>query len=92
MQTRSTLVMSQEQQERSLFLFVVVVGYLITFTIASNSGTRYSAQQLVLGVVFGVIYLVLGFFDAEILGHLSVARRNALFFPVQIARVPAGIG
>ena len=91
METRSTLGMSQEQQERSLFLFVVVVGYLVTFTLASSSGTRYSMPQLILGVIYGIIYLVLGFFDAEILGHFSPARRNALFFPVQIAMV-LGIG
>jgi signal transduction histidine kinase len=91
METRSTLDLSREQQERSLFLFVVVVAYMVTFTVASNSGTRYSAQQLILGVVFGVVYLNLGFFDAEILRRLSPAGRNAVFFPLEIAMV-LGIG
>lgn len=91
MATRSTLSMSEEQQEKSLFLFVVVVGYLVTFTVASNGGTLYSATQLLLGILFGVIYLMLGFFETEILRHFSARTKNALFFPVEILMV-FGIG
>ena len=91
METRSTLTMRQEQQEKSLFLFVVVVGYIITFTVSSQGGMQYSVLQLLLGIAFGVIYLTLGFFETEILRRFSHNARNALFFPVQVVMV-FGIG
>jgi signal transduction histidine kinase len=83
--------MQQEQQEKSLFLFVVVVGYIITFVVAANEGMRYSVPQLLLGIGFGVIYLILGFFEREILRRFLPNTRNAIFFPAQLA-MAFGIG
>lgn len=80
METCSTLSMRQEQQEKSLFLFVVVVSYIVTFTVASNGGTRYSITQLLMGIIFGV-YLIPGFFETEVLQRFSAHTRNAIFFP-----------
>lgn len=92
METRSTLPMRREQQqERSLFLFVVVVGYIVTFTVAANGGTRYSIPQLAMGIIFGGIYLILGFFETEVLRHLSANKQNTLYFAIQITLV-FGIG
>lgn len=91
MENHSRSLPAQEQQEKSLFLFVVVVGYIVTFTVASNSGAQYSVAELLAGIFFGVIYLLLGFFESELLGRFSPARRNTLFFSVELALV-LGIG
>ena len=45
MQNGSNQSLLQEGQEKSLFLFVVVVGYIITFLLAANGGTHYTASQ-----------------------------------------------
>jgi signal transduction histidine kinase len=91
MNTRSALSLRQEQQEKSLFLFVVVMGFIITFTVASQGGTQYSLPQLLLGITFGVIYLSLGFFEDEVLRRFTPGARNAIFFPVELVMV-FGIG
>ena len=91
METHLTQAPRLEQQERSLFLFVVVVGYIITFTVAANDGEQYTITRLLIGIGCGVIYLILGFFEAEILGHFSPSLRNPSYFLVQIALV-FGIG
>ncbi len=91
MQDSTTQSLLQEGQEKSLFLFVVVVGYIITFLLASNGGTHYTASQLFLGILFGVIYLILTFFDAEILGRFPHNTRVFLYFLIQLTMV-LGIG
>jgi hypothetical protein len=82
--------MRQEQQEKSL-LFMVVVGYIVTFTVASKGGTRYSITPLLMGIIFGVVYLIPGFFETEVLQRFSANMRNAIFFPAQVA-MAFGIG
>lgn len=81
MEAPSTLSMRQEYQERSLFLFVVVVGYLVTFALASQGEIQYSIQELLLGIASGVIYLTLGFFETDIVWRFSPGVRNAIYFP-----------
>jgi hypothetical protein len=91
METRSILSMRQEQQQRSLFLFVVVAGYIVPFTGASNGGTQYFVTQLLPGLIFGVIYLSLGFFEAEVLQPFSTNQRKILYLSTRITHV-FGIG
>jgi signal transduction histidine kinase len=91
MEDRSTQSLLQEQQEKSLFLFVVVVGYIITFVLASNGGTNYTTLQVLLGISFGAIYLSLIYFEAEILGRFSPNTKSLLFFSIQLLLV-LGIG
>ncbi len=91
MENRSTQSLLQEGQEKSLFLFVVVVGYIITFLLAANGEMHYTVSQLFLGILFGVIYLILTFFDAEILGRFSPNTRIFLYFLIQLMMV-LGIG
>jgi signal transduction histidine kinase len=91
MQNGSNQSLLQEGQEKSLFLFVVVVGYIITFLLATNGGTRYTIPQLFLGILFGVIYLILAFFDTEILGRFPHNTRVFLYFLIQLTMV-LGIG
>ena len=87
MEARSIQTPSLEQQEKSLFLFVVVVGYIVTFTVASHGDIHYTVTQLLLGIFFGVIYLILGFFETEILRRFSAWQRNVLFFSVEVGLV-----
>jgi len=82
MDSHSVSSATQEQQARVLLLFLVVVGYVVTFTTASRGGTQYSAGQLLAGIVYGAIYLILGVFEAEILQRFPVNTRNALFFSI----------
>jgi signal transduction histidine kinase len=91
METRSTFSATQEQQARALLLFLVVVGYIVTFTTASRGGIQYSPGQLLAGIVYGVIYLILAVFEAEILQRFPVNTRNALFFSIELTLV-FGIG
>lgn len=80
MENCSTFSTIQEQQGKALLLFMVVIGLLVTFMVSSSSGEVYTAQRLISGISFGIIYLILGVFDTEILRRFSVNMRNALFF------------
>jgi len=91
METRTNFSTAQEQQGKALLLFMVVVGFIVTFAVSSNSDEVYTAQRVITGISFGISYLILGVFDAEILRRFPVNTRNALFFPIQIALV-FGIG
>jgi glucose-6-phosphate-specific signal transduction histidine kinase len=91
MKSRATLSRIQEQQGKALLLFMVVVGYIVTFLVSSKGGDVFSFPRLVLGISYGVIYLVMGLFDEEILEHFRPATRNAIFFTVQLGLV-FGIG
>jgi hypothetical protein len=81
MASRWILSMSQEQQEKSLF---VVVGYLVSFRVAWNGGTRYFVPHFPLGSVISVIYLTLGFLKQNFGGHWldrSSVTSNPLYVP-----------
>lgn len=91
MENRSTLFTTQEQQGKALLLFMVVIGFIVTFAVSSSSDEVYTAQRLITGISFGIMYLILGVFDSEILRRFSVNTRNAVFFSIQISLV-FGIG
>ena len=84
MENRSSLYV---QQTRNLLLFLVVVGYLVTFITASRGEAQFTAAQIVVGVLFGVGYLILGLFDLELLKNFSANVRNTIYFSVQCALV-----
>ena len=71
------------QQQRNLLLFLVVVGYILTFITAARGGVQYSVWQVVIGILFGVVYLILGMFDAELLQRFPVNTRNIIYFFTQ---------
>ncbi len=91
MENRSTFSTMQEQQGKALLLFMVVIGFIVTFVVSSSSDEVYTSQRLISGISFGIIYLILGVFDTEILRRFSVHMRNVLFFSIQCALV-FGIG
>jgi signal transduction histidine kinase len=79
------------QQSRNLLILLVVVGYIITFMTAANGAAPLSAVQIVVGVLFGVGYLVMAMFDTELLRNFPSKTRHVIYFSVQIALV-FGIG
>ena len=88
MENRSALY---NQQARNLLIFLVVVGYIVTFITAARSGFQFTALQIVIGVFLGAGYLILGLFDTELLRHFPENTRHIIFFSVQCALV-LGIG
>jgi hypothetical protein len=61
---------------------VVVVGYIAVFIAASNGGTRHPFSDLLIGILSGVIYLVLRYFEIELPGRFSPSRRRSADRPV----------
>jgi signal transduction histidine kinase len=87
MQTRSLFA----QQSRNLLIFMVVIGYILTFITASGGGVRYTAFRIIIGILLGIGYLALGLFDTELLQRFSSNSRNLIYFSVQCGLV-LGIG
>lgn len=88
MKNRSTPFL---QQNRNLLIFLVVVGYIITFITVVRGTSTHSAFQIVIGVLFGVVYLILAMFDSELLRRFPSNTRHIIFFSTQIFLV-FGIG
>jgi signal transduction histidine kinase len=80
-----------DQLSRTLLIFLVMVGYILTFITAANGETRPSALQIVVGVLLGVGYLIMAMFDIELLRRFPAGTRNLIYFSVQIVLV-FGIG
>ncbi len=81
-----------DREARLLFVFMVIVGYIVTFVfISAQGGRRLTNQELFLGISFGVIYLLLGLNAGVIFDHLPSGWAAALFFSVQCFLV-FGIG
>ena len=91
MDTNEINANTEQQQWKTLLIFMVVVGYIATFASASDRLSSFTAAQIVVGVVLGIVYLILGLFDTEILGRLPGNIRNILFFSIQSLLV-LGIG
>jgi signal transduction histidine kinase len=70
---------------------MVIIGYIVTFAIISGEGRTLTPLELLLGVSFGIIYLLLGLNDRVIFDRLPAGRVEVLFFSVQCALV-FGIG
>jgi signal transduction histidine kinase len=90
METHSTSS-SLTKQTRTLVIFLVVAGYILTFLTAAWGTTQFSLLQVVIGVLFGVVFIALGMFDIEILKPFTTNTRHALYFLIQITLV-FGIG
>ena len=71
------------QQSRNLLLFLVVVGYIVTFITASRGDIKFTALQVIVGVLMGVVYLIIGMFDTELLQRFPENTRNIIYFSVQ---------
>lgn len=84
MQTRSPLY---ALQARNLLIFLVVVGYIVTFFTAAQNAVQYTAFQIVFGVAMGAAYLILALFDDELLGRFPENARHLIFFSAECAFV-----
>jgi len=91
MSTDQIALDKEQQQWRTLLIFMVVVGYLLTFVTAAGGNDAYSALQVVFGVVFGILYLVMGMFDTELLARFHGKIRVVIYFIIQCSLV-LGIG
>jgi len=91
MNTFGTVSPAQQQQWRTLLIFMVVVGYIATFATAADSLSNFTAIQIGIGVLFGIAYLILGMFDNELLGRFPDNVRDIIYFTVQCSLV-FGIG
>ena len=91
MNTFETASSAQQQQWRTLLIFMVVVGYIATFATAADSLSSFTGLQIAVGVLFGIAYLILGMFDNELLGRFTDNIRNIIYFVVQCSLV-FGIG
>jgi signal transduction histidine kinase len=81
-----------ERQGRLLLVFMVIIGYVVTFVVGSGQqGKRFTVQELLLGFSFGVVYLLLALNDHVIFDRLPAGWAEALFFSVQCSMV-LGIG
>lgn len=84
--------MSLERQSKFLLVFMVLLGYIVTFVyIFSQDGRRLTVQELILGVSFGAVYLVLGINDRLIFDRLPSGWAELVYFSVQCSMI-LGIG
>jgi len=91
MNTQQAIPDSQQLQWRTLLIFMVVVGYIATFATAADSLSSFGALRIVVGVLFGIAYLIMGMFDTELLSRFPENIRNIVYFAVQGSLV-FGIG
>jgi signal transduction histidine kinase len=70
---------------------MVIVGYIVTFATIAGQGRKLTSLELLLGVSFGVIYLLLGLDDRVIFDRLPAGWAEVLFFSVQCFLV-LGVG
>jgi signal transduction histidine kinase len=83
---------TSDRQARLLLVFMVIVGYIVTFaSIFGQDGRTLTSLDLFLGVSFGVIYLLLGLNDRLIYDHIPAGWADVLFFSLQCSLV-FGIG
>jgi len=79
-------------QGRLLLIFVVVAGYIVTFyTMSSQERSSLTVQGLILGISFGVAYLLLAINSRLVFDRVPAGWAEVLFFSVACALV-LGIG
>ena len=82
---------TSDRRIRLLIVLAVVVGYIVTFAFNAILERRIPIEELFWGILFGVIYTLLGLFDWVIFDRLPAGWAGLLFFSVQCALV-FGIG
>ena len=73
-------------QGRLLLVLMVVVGYFVTFfTMSNQERSSLTAQELILGISFGIIYLLLAIYSGALLARVPAGWAEVLFFSVEIS-------
>jgi signal transduction histidine kinase len=80
-----------DRQGRLLFALMVILGYIVTFVFNAILERRIPIQELFLGILLGVIYLLLGLNDHVVFDRLPAGWAGLLFFSVQCSLL-FGIG
>ena len=79
-------------QGRLLLVLMVVVGYIVTFlSMSSQERSNLTAQQLVLGLSLGAIYLLLALYSHLLFDRVPAGWAEVLFFSVECSLI-LGIG
>jgi signal transduction histidine kinase len=76
-----------DRQGRLLFVFMVIVGYIVTCAFNSANNRRLTDDELFLGILLGVIYLLLGLNHHVVFDLLPPGWADLLFFSVQCSLV-----
>jgi signal transduction histidine kinase len=83
---------TQTRQVRLLLVLMLIIGYTVNFVfIYGQDGRRLTPGELVFGILFGVIYLLLGLKSDVVFDRFPAGWAEALFFSVQCALL-LGIG
>jgi len=80
-----------DKQGNRLFVLMVVVGYVVTFAFIAVQERRPADSELFWGILFGVIYTLLGLYNHLIFDRIPRGWADLLFFSMQILLV-FGIG
>jgi signal transduction histidine kinase len=80
-----------DRQGKRLFVLMVIVGYIVTFVFNAVERIRVPTEDILWGILFGVIYTLLGLFNRVIFDRLPAGWADLLFFSIQCALV-FGIG
>jgi len=83
---------ASDRQGRLLLVFMVIAGFIVTFyTMSSQERSSLTIQEMVLGISFGVIYLLLALYSQVLFDRVPAGWAEALFFFVECSLV-LGIG
>jgi signal transduction histidine kinase len=89
---RGERTLSPDRQIRLLFLVMVIIGYAATLLLRPGQGLpRITTWELLLGIAFGLIYLLVGLNEHRLFKRFSTDQAGALFFFIQCALL-LGIG
>jgi len=84
--------LTAERQIRLLFIVMVIVGYILTFIMRPSFDLPpLTSLELILGIAFGLIYLMVGLNEGWFYHHLPFGWATVLFFSVECALI-LGIG
>jgi signal transduction histidine kinase len=83
---------ASDRQGKLLLALMVIAGYIVTFvTMSSQDRTSLTVQELVLGISFGAVYLLLAVSVPMFLDRVPAGWAEALFFLIECSLV-LGIG
>ena len=80
-----------DSQGKRLLILMGIVGYVVTFAFIAVQERRASSEEIFWGILFGVIYTLLGLYNRLIFDRLPAGWADLLFFSVQCSLV-FGIG
>ena len=72
-------------------MFMVIVGYIVTFAFNYANLRRVTDDEIFLGIALGVVYLLVGLYAHVIYDHIPAGWADLLFFTVECSLV-FGIG